>query len=95
MKKWLLLLICSLLGVSLSGCSLQNVVESVSPSREETPQDIHPDSTRVYMDEIQGTLQTFTGNKLTLTSSSQDYTFDVSQATLESVTAWYGEIPSA
>ena len=85
MKKWLLLLICSLLGVSLSGCSLQNVVESVSPSREETPQDIHPDSTRVYMDEIQGTLQTFTGNKLTLTSSSQDYTFDVSQATLESV----------
>ena len=85
MKKWLLLLICSLFGVSLSGCSLQNVVESVSPSREETPQDIHPDSTRVYMDEIQGTLQTFTGNKLTLTSSSQDYTFDVSQATLESV----------
>lgn len=54
MKKWLLLLICSLFGVSLSGCSLQNVVESVSPSREETPQDIHPDSTRVYMDEIQG-----------------------------------------
>lgn len=84
-EKWLLLLICSLFGVSLSGCSLQNVVESVSPSREETPQDIHPDSTRVYMDEIQGTLQTFTGNKLTLTSSSQDYTFDVSQATLESV----------
>ena len=44
MKKWLLLLICSLFGVSLSGCSLQNVVESVSPSREETPQDIEDEN---------------------------------------------------
>lgn len=95
MKKWLLLLICSLFGVSLSGCSLQNVVESVSPSREETPQDIHPDSTRVYMDEIQGTLQTFTGNKLTLTSSSQVTPSMFLRLRWNPWTAWYGEIPSA
>lgn len=84
MKKCFLLLISSLFGFSLAGCTFQNVVEHVVPSREDTIQDIHPESTRVYMDEIQGTLQDFTGNKLTLSSSSQTYTFDVSQASLES-----------
>lgn len=54
------------------------------PSDNQDIQDIHPDSTRVYMDELPGTVQSFTGNKLTLVSSSLPYTFDVSQATLES-----------
>lgn len=83
MKKWLLLSICGLFGLSLSGCSLQDAIQNVLPSREEAIQDINPDSTRVYMDELQGTLQTFSGNKITLVSSAETYTFDVSQATLE------------
>lgn len=83
MKKWLILSICGLFGFFLSGCSLENVVDKVIPSEDESIQDIHPDSTRVYMDELQGTLQDFTGNKLTLISSSEPYTFDVSQASLE------------
>lgn len=84
MKNWLFLSICSLFIFSLSGCGFENVVDNIMPSQNETIQDIHPDSTRVYMDELQGTLQTFTGNKLTLVSSSDTYLFDVSQATLES-----------
>ena len=35
------------------------------------------------MDEIRGTLQYFTGNQLTLLSGSDNYVFDISQATLE------------
>ena len=57
MKKWLLLSICGLFGLSLSGCSLQDAIQNVLPSREEAIQDINPDSTRVYMDELQGTCQ--------------------------------------
>ena len=53
MKKWLLLSICGLFGLSLSGCSLQDAIQNVLPSREEAIQDINPDSTRVYMDELQ------------------------------------------
>ena len=52
MKKWLLLSICGLFGLSLSGCSLQDAIQNVLPSREEAIQDINPDSTRVYMDEL-------------------------------------------
>lgn len=84
MRNWLLLSICSLFVFSLSGCSFETIIDNVMPSQDEAIQDIHPDSTRVYMDELQGILQDFTGNKITLLSSSQTYTFDVSQATLES-----------
>lgn len=84
MKKWLLLPLCGLFALSLSGCSFENVISRILPSDNEELQDIHPDSTRIYMDELQGTLQDFTGNKITLISSSQTYTFDVSQASLES-----------
>ena len=84
MKNWLLLSICSLFVFSLSGCSFTSVIDNFMPSQNESIQDIDPNSTRVYMDEIQGTLESFTGNKLTLISSSQTYLFDVSQATLES-----------
>lgn len=84
MKKWLLLSICSLFVFSLYGCGPSDIIDNVVPSRDEAIQDIHPDSTRVYMDELQGILQDFTGNQITVLSSSQTYTFDVSQAALES-----------
>ena len=84
MKKWLFLSFCGLFCLSLSGCSFENALDKVISSKDESLQNIHPDSTRVYMDEIQGTLEDFTGNKVSLISSSQTYTFDVSQAALES-----------
>lgn len=84
MKKWLLLSFCSVFIPLLSGCSPENLLNRIMPSDNQEIQDIHPDSTRVYMDELPGTVQSFTGNKLTLVSSSLPYTFDVSQATLES-----------
>ena len=84
MKKWLLLSFCSVFIPLLSGCSPETLLNRIMPSDNQEIQDIHPDSTRVYMDELPGTVQSFTGNKLTLVSSSLPYTFDVSQATLES-----------
>lgn len=83
MKKILVVCIGSLFLITLSGCSLGDVVDRFSDSEDTQIQDINPGSTRVYMDEIRGTLQYFTGNQLTLLSGSDNYVFDISQATLE------------
>lgn len=83
MKKILVVCIGSLFLITLSGCSLGDVVDRFSDSEDTQIQDINPESTRVYMDEIRGTLQYFTGNQLTLLSESDNYVFDISQATLE------------
>ena len=83
MKKILVVCIGSLFLITLSGCSLGDVVDRFSDSEDTQIQDINPESTRVYMDEIRGTLQYFTGNQLTLLSGSDNYVFDISQATLE------------
>ena len=66
MKKILVVCIGSLFLITLSGCSLGDVVDRFSDSEDTQIQDINPGSTRVYMDEIRGTLQYFTGNQLTL-----------------------------
>ena len=68
MKKILVVCIGSLFLITLSGCSLGDVVDRFSDSEDTQIQDINPGSTRVYMDEIRGTLQYFTGNQLTLLS---------------------------
>lgn len=83
MKKILVVCIGSLFLITLSGCSLGDIVDRFSDSEYTQIQDINPGSTRVYMDEIRGTLQYFTGNQLTLLSGSDNYVFDISQATLE------------
>ena len=83
MKKILVVCIGSLFLITLSGCSLGDIVDRFSDSEDTQIQDINPGSTRVYMDEIRGTLQYFTGNQLTLLSGSDNYVFDISQATLE------------
>ena len=83
MKKILVICIGSLFLITLSGCSLGDIVDRFSDSEDTQIQDINPGSTRVYMDEIRGTLQYFTGNQLTLLSGSDNYVFDISQATLE------------
>ena len=83
MKKTLVICIGSLFLITLSGCSLGDIVDHFTASDDAQVQDIHPESTRVYMDEIRGTLQNFTGNQLTILSNSETYIFDISQATLE------------
>lgn len=83
MKKILTACISSVLLVSLSGCSLGNVIDQFRPSDSAELQDINPDSTRVYMDEVRGTLQDFTGSQITISTDTDIYTFDISQATLE------------
>lgn len=83
MKKLLTACISSVLLVSLSGCSLGNVIDQFRPSDSTELQDINPDSTRVYMDEVRGTLQDFTGSQITISTDTSIYTFDISQATLE------------
>ena len=57
MKKILVVCIGSLFLITLSGCSLGDVVDRFSDSEDTQIQDINPESTRVYMDEIRGTLQ--------------------------------------
>lgn len=64
MKKILVVCIGSLFLITLSGCSLGDIVDRFSDSEDTQIQDINPGSTRVYMDEIRGTLQYFTGNSL-------------------------------
>ena len=73
MKKILVVCIGSLFLITLSGCSLGDIVDRFSDSEDTQIQDINPGSTRVYMDEIRGTLQYFTGNQLTLLSGSDNY----------------------
>lgn len=83
MKKILAVCIGSIFLTALSGCSLGSVIDRFASSNDPEVQDIHPETPRVYMDEIRGTLQDFTGNQLTLVSDSDTYVFDISQATLE------------
>ena len=56
MKKILVVCIGSLFLITLSGCSLGDIVDRFSDSEDTQIQDINPGSTRVYMDEIRGTL---------------------------------------
>lgn len=51
MKKWLLLSFCSVFIPLLSGCSPETLLNRIMPSDNQEIQDIHPDSTRVYMDD--------------------------------------------
>lgn len=52
MKKILVVCIGSLFLITLSGCSLGDIVDRFSDSEDTQIQDINPGSTRVYMDEI-------------------------------------------
>lgn len=91
MKKLFAVCICASLSFCLSGCTLGTVLEQFTStgdtSVQETP--VPSDNTvseikdRVYMDEISGTLQDFTGSQLILTSQDVSYVFNVSNATLE------------
>lgn len=86
MKKLARLLIGSCILLSLSGCTAGDILTSytsLKPENSDTQETSETPRQRVYMDEIKGTLQDFTGVTLTMTSQEQTYVFDLSQATLE------------
>lgn len=83
MKKTLAIFACTILLCTLSGCSLGDVIDQFKPSESAATETPQPESARVYMDEIRGTLTDFNGNQLVLLCDSETYYFDVSQAALE------------
>lgn len=83
MKKPFALLICACLTISMSGCTLGDMITSYIEDDDTPKTEASAENHRVYMDEIAGTLQDFSGSRLTLQKDEQSYTFDVSHATLE------------
>lgn len=89
MKKLFTAFVCSGLIYTLSGCSLGTVLEQFTStgdtSAQEAVSQAAPEEikSRVYMDEISGTFQDFSGNQISVTADENTYVFDVSQATLE------------
>ena len=86
MKKFAKLLLSSCVLLSLSGCTAGDLIASYTSSQSDSSTAQEASDTpkqRVYMDEIKGTLQDFTGATLTMASQEQTYVFDVSEATLE------------
>lgn len=83
MKKLLVLGLCLTLSFAMTGCSLGTMIDRIASNENTENENAEPDKPRVYMDELRGQLQDFTGNELTVKSDDAFYTFDVSQATLE------------
>lgn len=89
MKKILALCLCTGMAVTFCGCSLGNIVEQFTSTGDLSAGETSPAEalqevkTRVYMDEISGKLEGFTGNTLTLSADKNTYCFDISQASLE------------
>ena len=76
MKK--LRIVCTFLScaVLLTGCNPGAVLERFTSAGDPAVQEPVPDSTRVYMDEIHGTLEDFDGNRITLLNDQSTYVFD-------------------
>lgn len=84
MKKLLASCICLFFfTLSMAGCSLGTVIDRFVSAGDTPAQESVQDKPRVYMDEIRGILQDFTGSKVTVLSDKTLYNFDVSQASLE------------
>ena len=92
MKKLLAACVCTVLTFSVTGCSPGTVLEQFTSTGDTCAREIasSTDTTttaeskdRVYMDEISGTLQDFSGSQLILNTDDASYVFNVSNATLE------------
>lgn len=84
MKKLICLCLCICCTVTAAGCTAGDLVEKYIYHQDpDTASENVSDKPRIYMDEVTGMLQDFTGSQLTLKTEEQTYTFDVSQATLE------------
>lgn len=83
MKKLLVVCLCIGMSLNLSGCAIGDLIDKYTNIHETDESENSAPKTRVYMDELKGTLVDFSGNTLTLESSEETYMFDVSEATLE------------
>ena len=73
----------------------RSVIDRFTASDDAAIQDINPEITRVYMDEIRGELQNFTGNQITLLSDNESYTLTFRRQLWNAVTACLPEMLSA
>lgn len=92
MNKMLAACVCAGLSLSLTGCSLGTVLEQFTSTGDTSVRELNSSSDtdtaaetkdRVYMDELSGTLQDFSGSQLILNTNNAAYVFNVSNATLE------------
>lgn len=90
MNKMLAACVCAGLSLSLTGCSLGTVLEQFTSTGDTSVRELNSSSDtaaetkdRVYMDELSGTLQDFSGSQLILNTNKAAYVFNVSNATLE------------
>jgi hypothetical protein len=67
----------------LSGCALGDLMDKFREIEDNKETETTEIGSRVYMDELKGTLVDFTGNSISLYAQDALYTFDVSNATLE------------
>ena len=84
MKKLLAACVCAGLSLSMTGCSLGTVLEQFTSTGDTSVRELTSltDTTtvteskdRVYMDELSGTLQDFSGSQLILNTDSASYVF--------------------
>lgn len=92
MKKLLAACACTVLSFSMTGCSPGTVLEQFTSTGDTSVRELTSSTDtatpteskdRVYMDELSGTLQDFSGSQLILNTDSASYVFNVSNATLE------------
>ena len=92
MKKLLAACVCAGLSFSFAGCSPETILEQFTSTGDTSVRELTSSSDtttetetkdRIYMDELSGTLQDFSGSQLILNTDSTSYVFNVSNATLE------------
>lgn len=83
-KKLIAVCLCAGMTAALCGCSLGNILEKFTStgdlSAEAPPVEEAPAKSgeRIYIDELTGKLDSFTGSALTLSVDDATYVFDVS-----------------
>lgn len=83
MKKLLALALCLGLAMNLSGCAVGDLIDRFTDVHNSDETENSAPKTRVYMDELKGTLVDFSGNTLSIEADETTYLFDISDATLE------------
>ena len=86
MKKLLAACVCAGLSFSFAGCSPETILEQFTSTGDTSVRELTSSSDtttetetkdRIYMDELSGTLQDFSGSQLILNTDSASYVFNV------------------
>lgn len=83
MKKLSAVFLCFCLAFTLTGCNPGELIDKYILKKDAVSQNTASGKSRVYMDELTGELIDFNGSQLTVKTETENYIFDVSQATLE------------